>query len=167
MNRQLDKIAFGENSDLYQKLVLKEQKVDFLGPSFGYRMDPELFTVLARIKDAKDVDYVREQILATLKRYTTELIPAAKLDDTRSRTRYSFALAMNSSAAIASALAPFISLRRSPETIDKLSALMETITPQDVRDIAAKYFRDESRTIVTLSAKSKESAKNNTKEDGY
>jgi len=163
----LAQVAFGENSDLYQKLVLKEQKVDLLGPSFGYRMDPELFTVLARIKDAKDVDYVREQILATLKRYTTELIPAAKLDDTRSRTRYSFALAMNSSAAIASALAPFISLRRSPETIDKLSALMETITPQDVRDIAAKYFRDESRTIITLSAKPKESAKNNTKEDGY
>ena len=43
---------------------------------------------------------------------------------------------------------------------------METITPQDVRDIAAKYFRDESRTIVTLATKTKESAKNETKESG-
>ena len=157
-------VAFGENSDLYQKLVIKEQKVDLLGTSFDDQMDPELFTVLARVKDSKDVDYVRNQILATYKRYSTELIPAAKLDATRSRLRYSFALAMNSSDAIASTLAPFVSLRRSPETIDKLAALMDTITPQDVRDIAAKYFRDESRTIVTLATKAKEAAKNETKE---
>jgi len=162
----LAQLAFGDNSDLYQKLVLKEQKVNFLGPDFSNQMDPELFVVLARVKDPKDVDYVRDQILATYKRYTSELFPAAQVDATRSRLRYSFALAMNSSDAIASTLAPFVSLRRSPETIDKLAALMETITPQDVRDIAARYFRDESRTIVTLVTKAKESAKNETKEGG-
>ncbi len=102
---------------------------------------------------------MRDQILATFKRYSTELIPADKLSATRSRLRYSFAMAMDSSSAIALTLAPFISLRRTPDTIDKLAALMETISPQDVRDIAAKYFRDESRTIVTLASKAKDSAK--------
>ena len=157
-------VAFGDNSDLYQKLVLKEQKVDTFGPSFDDQVDPELFTVLARVKDPKDVEYVRDQILATYKRYSTELIPKAKLEATRSRLRYSFAMAMNSSNAIASTLAPFISLRRTPDTIDKLAALMETISPEDVRNIAAKYFRDESRTIVTLATKPKDSARNEVKE---
>lgn len=161
----LAQIAFGQNSDLYEKLVLKEQKVDTLGPSFGNRVDPELFTVLARVKDPKDVDYVRDQILATYKRYSTELIPQAKLDATRSRLRYSFAMAMNSSDAIANTLAPFISLRRTPDTIDRLAILMDTITPQEVRDVAAKYFRDEGRTIVTLATKPKDSAKNEVKEE--
>src|SRR5688572_6437451 len=160
----LAQVAFGENSDLYQKLVLTEQKVDFLGPDFSNQMDPELFVVLARVKDVKDVDYVRDQIQATFKRYSTELIPQDKLNATRSRQRYSFAMAMDSSTAIASTLAPFVSLRRSPETIDKLAELMETISPQDVRDLAAKYFRDESRTIVTLAAKAKEAAQNDGKE---
>jgi len=160
----LAQVAFGENSDLYQKLVLTEQKVDFLGPDFSNQMDPELFVVLARVKDAKDVDYVRDQIQATFKRYSTELIPQEKLNATRSRQRYSFAMAMDSSTAIASTLAPFVSLRRSPETIDKLAELMETISPQDVRDLAAKYFRDENRTIVTLAAKGKEAAQNDGKE---
>ena len=160
----LAQVAFGENSDLYQKLVLKEQKVDFLGPDFSNQMDPELFVVYARIKDPKDIEYVRDQIVSTFKRFTTELIPAAKLDATRSRLRYSFAMAMDSSNAIASTLAPFVSLRRSPETIDKLAALMDTITAQDVRDMAAKYFRDESRTIVTLATKSKDTAANKVKE---
>ncbi|MGH9904466.1 MAG: M16 family metallopeptidase, partial [Pyrinomonadaceae bacterium] len=160
----LAQVAFGENSDIYQKLVLKEQKVDFIGPDFTNQMDPELFVVLARVKEAKDVDYVRDQILATFKRYTGEAIPDAKLDATRSRLRYLFAMAMDSSDAIASTLAPFVSLRRSPETIDKLAALMGTIRPQDVRDLAAKYFRDENRTIITLASKAKESAKSETKE---
>lgn len=160
----LAQVAFGENSDLYQKLVLTEQKVDILGPDFSNQMDPELFVVLARVKDPKDVDYVRDQILATFKGYTTELIPQEKLNATRSRLRYSFAMAMDSSNAIASTLAPFVSLRRTPDTIDKLAELMETISPQDVRDIAARYFRDESRTIVTLAPKAKESAKNEVEE---
>ncbi len=161
----LSQVALGENSDLYQKLVLDEQKVDVLSPSFGNRIDPELFTVFARVKDPKNVDYVRNEILATFKRYSTELIPESKLNATRSRLRYSFAMAMNSSNAIASTLAPFVSLRRSPETIDKLAALMETISAQDVRNIAAKNFRDENRTIVTLATKTNDSARNETRED--
>jgi zinc protease len=70
---------------------------------------------------------------------------------------------MNSSNAIAGTLAPFISLRRTPDTIDKLAALMETITEKDVRDIAAKYFVDDNRTIVTLATKATASAKTETK----
>ncbi|HEV2883686.1 MAG TPA: pitrilysin family protein [Pyrinomonadaceae bacterium] len=161
----LAQVAFGDDSEIYQKLVLKEQKVDLFGPSFGNQVDPELFTVIARVKDSKDVDYVRDEILATFKRFSTELIPQAKLDATRSRVRYGFAMAMNSSAAIASTVAPFISLRRSPATIDKLGTLMDSVTAQDVRDTAAKYFREESRTIVTLATKPKDAAKNEVKEN--
>lgn len=159
----LAQVAFGENSDLYQKLVLTEQKVDLLAPDFSNQVDPEMFVVLSRVKSPKDMDYVRDQILATFKRYTTELIPAAQLDATRSRLRYSFALAMDSSDAIASTLAPFVSLRRSPDTIDKLATLMETVTPEDVRSMANKYFTDEQRTIVTLAPKATAAA-NGTRE---
>jgi zinc protease len=146
-------IAFGENSDLYQKLVLKEQKLDSLSYSFEDRADPELFLVAAKIKDVKDTDYVRQQILETYHRYATEPVSQTKLDSTRSRLRYEFALAMNSSEAIASSLAGYIGLRRTPLTIEKLFALYDTITPQDIRDMAAKYFVDNHRAIVTLSTK--------------
>ncbi len=151
----LASIAFGENSDIYQKLVLKEQKVDFINPSFDDQVDGELFAIFSRIKDQKDIDYVRDQILATFKRYTTELVPQAKLDATRSRTRYGLALGMNSSEAIASILAPYISLRRTPETMNKLFSLYSQLTPEDLRAAAARYFVDHNRTIVTLSTKGK------------
>ncbi|MGB7924966.1 MAG: pitrilysin family protein [Pyrinomonadaceae bacterium] len=146
-------IAFGDNSDLYQKLVLKEQKVDVLAPSFEDQIDPELFALFVRIKDPKDVDYARDQILATFKRYTTEKVTQQKLDETRSRLRYSFALSMNSSNAIAAALVPYVALRRTPEAIDQLFALYDQITPDDIREAAARYFVDKNRTIVTLATK--------------
>jgi zinc protease len=146
-------IAFGENSDLYQKLVLKEQKLDSLFYSFEDRADPELFMVGAKLKDVKDTDYVRQQIQETYQRLSRDLVPKDKLDSTRSRLRYQFALGMDSSEAIAGALASYIGLRRTPATIDKLFSLYDTVTPEDIRATAAKYFVDNHRTVVTLSTK--------------
>jgi zinc protease len=111
----LSAVAFGENSDLYQKLVLKEQKATFVSPDFDNHIDPELFTVWAQIKDVKDVDYVRDEIVKTYNRYTKELIPAKQLNDTRSRMRYGFSMAMNSNDAIAGTLVAFVALRRLPD----------------------------------------------------
>jgi zinc protease len=99
------------------------------------------------------VDYVRDQILQTFEQYKKDLISQSKLDATRSRLRYSVALSFNSSEAIASGIAPYIALRRTPDTINKLFALYDTITPEDIRAAAQKYFMDTRRTIVTLSTK--------------
>ena len=149
----LSAIAFGDNSDLYQQLVLKEQKVDILGPDFSDQADPEMFVVFARVKDPANVNFVRDRVLETFKKYTTEPIEQSKLDATRSRLRYGAAMAMNSNDAIARSIAPYISLRRTPETLNKLFETYQEITPADIRDAAKKYFRDESRTVVTLATK--------------
>ena len=149
----LSAVAFGENSDISQKLVLKEQKATFVGADIENHVDPELFTVTAQLKDASDLDYARGEIVKTFKRYATEPIPQKQLDETRSRQRYAFAMAMDSNDAIAGTLAAFVALRRSPDTIDKVFALYDTITPEDIRRAAAKYFKDTNQTVVTLATK--------------
>ena len=146
-------VAFGDNSDLYKKLVLNEQKAVFVGGGAGDRIDPELFTVWAQVKDAKDVDYVRDEIIKTFERYSKEPIPQKQLEQTRSRMKYGFAMGMNSNEAIAGTLAQFISLRRSPDTINKVFALYDSISPEDIRKSAAKYFKETNRTVVTLATK--------------
>ncbi|HXD19256.1 MAG TPA: pitrilysin family protein [Vicinamibacterales bacterium] len=149
----LSPMAFGPNSDLYKRLVLEEQKVDDLGANFGNHPDPELFTVYARVKNVKDLDEVRDRILGTFAQFTRQPVEQSKLDATRSRMRYSFALRMNSSPAIAAALAPYILLTRTPDTINKVFALYQQVTPEDMRAMAGKYFTDNNRTIVTLTPK--------------
>ncbi|MBA2431928.1 MAG: insulinase family protein [Chthoniobacterales bacterium] len=149
----VSEIAFGENSELYQRLVIKEQKVDTLAASYPERMDPTLFTVIAKVKEQKDMDYVRDQVLATFDRFTKEAIPQQKLDDTRSRLRYGTALSLDSSEAIAGTLASYLALRRTPEAMEQLFAMYDTVTPEDARVISAKYFVEPKRTIVTLATK--------------
>lgn len=149
----LSMIAFGDNSDLYRKLVLQEQKAVWISPDFEDHIDPELFTVFSQIKDTKDLNYVRDEIVKTFKRYGQEKIPQKQLDATRSRMRYGFAQAMNSNDAIAGVLARYVALRRSPETIDKMFALYDSVTPEDIRFAAEKYFKDSNQTIVTLATK--------------
>jgi zinc protease len=146
-------VAFGENSDLYQQLVLKEQKVDVLGADFDHKADPELFAIYVRVKDPAQVGYVRDQILKTFERFKTEQIDQPRLEATRSRMRYGFAMAMNSNDRIAGALAPYIALERTPETLNRLFDTYQTVTPSDIRDVVKKYFREESRTVVTLATK--------------
>lgn len=149
-------IAFGENSELYQKLVLKEQKVDVLIPSFDDQIDPELFAVVARVKDEKDVDYVRDAIIATFERYAGEKVPQDKLDETRSHIRYSTALSWTSAGAIAGFLAPYIALAGTPQTVDKMFGLYQQITPKDIQESAKKYFTADNRTVVTLATRTEE-----------
>lgn len=146
-------IAFGDNSDIYQKLVLEEQKVDFVAADAQDHVDPELFAVYSRVKNDADLNYVRDEILKTYKRYTEELVPQKKLDETRSRLRYGFAMAMNSNDAIAGAVAPYVALKRTPETINMVYKVIESITPDDIRSAARRYFDDKKQTIVTLSYK--------------
>jgi zinc protease len=146
-------IAFGPNSDIHQRLVLKEQKVDALFADSSNNIDPELFTVGARVKNAADMDYVREQILAACKQFSTTAIPQAQLDSARARARYAFVMQLDSSEAIASNLAPYINLRRTPETINQVFALSQQLTPEDLRAVAQKYFVENNRTVVTLKTK--------------
>jgi zinc protease len=149
----LSAIAFGENSDLFQKLVLQEQKAVWIEGDADNHIDPELFTVYSQVKDVKDIGYVENEIVKTFKKYTKEMIPQKQLDETRSRMRYGFSMAMDSNDAIAGTLARFVALRRSPETIDKVFALYDSITPEDIRFYAEKYFTDNNQTVVTLATK--------------
>jgi zinc protease len=146
----LGELAFSRNSDLYQKLVIQEQKVDIFGGGAGNNVDPNLFEITARVKKASDMDYVRDQILAAIRTFQEKPPDAARLEALKKRLRYGFALSMDNSDSIAGVLARFVALRRTPATIDKLYAQFAGVTPGDVQAVARKYLAERSRTIVTL-----------------
>jgi zinc protease len=143
-------LAFGRNSDLYEKLVVREQKVDRLIGDMAQSVDPNLFAIEARVKKLEDVSYVRTQILDTIKRFQDQLVPADKLSAVKSRERYGFTMQLDNSQSVAAAVARYVALRRTPDTIDKLYTLYSRLTPEDIRAAARKYLTENNRTIVTL-----------------
>jgi len=143
-------LAFGRNSDLYDKLVVREQKVDSLFGNMSQSVDPNLFEVEARVKQAEDVPYVRAQILETIQKFQDDPVPAEKLSAVQSRERYGFTMQLDNSQSVAAAVTRYVALRRTPNTIDKLYALYSRLTPDDIRAAARKFLTEKNRTIVTL-----------------
>ncbi len=143
-------LGFSENSPLYQQLVIREQKVDALFYSFEDHLDPYLLIVAARIKDSKDISYVKDKITETFEGFKSVAPAAAELESVKSHLKYGFALSLDNSDAIAAAMAAYIGLRRTPETINRLFEVYGLVTPDDIREMAAKYFDHRRRTVVTL-----------------
>ena len=108
-------------------------------------------TVIGRVKNQKDVDHVRGEIVNTFDSFKMKKVEAERLEAVKSHLRYSFALSLDDSQAIASNIAPFVGLRRTPETINRLFDLYASITPDDIQQMAKKYFVENQRTTVTLS----------------
>lgn len=148
-------LAFSSNSELYQKLVIEEQKVDALFAGESDHVDPSLFQITARVKKESDLDEVRDRILATIKTFQENAADVAKLDAVRKNLRYSAAMRMQSSDAIASLLASYIALRRTPESMNKFFAQFAAMTAEDVQSAAKKYLVEGGRTIVTLTQAAK------------
>ena len=146
----LSSLAFSDNSPLYQKLVITEQKVDALIPMFEDHRDPYLLSVAARVKDPKDVAYVRDEIVRTFEAMKTEEIPSKRLADVKSNLKYALALGMDNSESIAGTIAHYIQLRRTPESINALYRVYDSITAGDIHALARKYFVPSGRTILTL-----------------
>ncbi len=146
-------LGFSPNSELYNQLVIVEQTVDTLMIDNFDHVDPHLFTVMARVKKEADVPKVQQQILAAFQGFVDTPVAGDKLEAVKKHLRYSFALTLNNSEAIADSLMHYVSLRRTPETIDRLFDRYAGLTAEDVRSAARKYFTPAERTIVTLTGK--------------
>ena len=146
----LSDVAFSETSEIYKKLVLDEQKVDFINADFSSNRDPGLWAILTRIKNEKDIDYVHAEIDKALEKFKTTLVDEKKLSDTKKRSRYGFVMNLDTPAKVASALTRYIAFTGGVEAIEQLFASYERVTAQDVQAVAKKYFTTERRTVVTL-----------------
>jgi zinc protease len=143
-------LAFGETSDIYKKLVLNEQKVQFVSASSQTRRDPFPFMVYSRVKSENDIEYVIKEIENTLEYYKTNLISKDQLDNLKRRMKYQFLMGLDSPESVASVLPMFITLTGDIEVLDEYFAQLMDITPEDIQRAVNKYFVKESRNQIIL-----------------
>ena len=147
-------VAFSESSDIYKKLVLQQKLVDDFSGSLEPHRDPYLFAVWARVKKQQDIDTVTQEVLKTTKDLQDRLVATDRLDLIKRNLRYQFATGLDSSDSIASTLARYVALKRTPETINTLYETLASLTPEDIRSAARRYLINEGRTIINLSGAS-------------
>jgi zinc protease len=144
-------IYFSESSDLYRKLVIEDQSVDQLFAYFPNQKDPGMLLIAARLTDAAEAPAVRDAINQTLLAARTSLVDVKKIEETKSRLRYSFTSQLDNSGDIGSMLAGFVHFDRTPEIINETYVTYDSLTAEDVREAANEYFVDDSRVTFTLS----------------
>lgn len=147
----LNTLLFRESSDLYQKLVVKEQKVRALNSYTVPTRDPFLWSITASVVKADDLQYVKDEIARALEKAKTEPLDAKKLADAKSNIKYSFAMGLDSPDQIANALAQSVWLTGDPESTNRYYALFQSVTADDIMMAAQKYYTTNTLTIGTIS----------------
>ena len=106
-------LAFSPTSDLYQKLVVSEQKVDSLERrECPDGVDPDLFTIRARVKRAGGSSRMCAiRSWRRSKRFQNELVPADKLEAVKKRERYGFTMQLDNSESVAQTVARYVALQ--------------------------------------------------------
>lgn len=143
-------MIFSPASDLYKKLVVDEQVVLDLKAWYYWFKDPSLFVIEANVESTDSLWYARDEILKTLAQLRIETVSTQELDRAKSSLKYAAAMNFVSTKKIASDIQYYVALTGSPEGINQIYALYETITPEIVLEVADKYFNDNRLATITL-----------------
>jgi zinc protease len=146
----LAELAFGETSEIYRRLVLDEQVVEFLDASVDDHRDPGTLDIMTRVKDPAKVDYVLGAIDATIAGMRATPPDGARLTDLQRRLKYGFVMGLQTPDAVAEHLARFIALTGSLDGVRTLYATYDAVTPADVQRAATQYLNDARRTVGVL-----------------
>jgi zinc protease len=152
----LSTILFSQNSELYKKLVVEEQKLRFLGGGAMNTRDPYLINIQASFISKDDFQYVRSEITDAINDIKTNGVSQKILDETKSNLKYSFAMSIDNPDVIANALCQFIYLTGDPEALNRFYSLYDKVTEDDIKMVANKFFNDNKLTIATISEDEKE-----------
>jgi zinc protease len=152
----LNSILLSDKSELYKKLVIDEQKCRFLGGGAQDSRDPYLISISASLISASDMQYVKDAIVAAYEKAKTSPVDPQLLKDTKSHLKYSFAMNIDNPTSIAESLSAYTWLTNDPESLNRLYALYDKVTAEDLMMVAKKYILPNTLTIGTISPNAKE-----------
>jgi len=146
----LGELLFAERSRLHKQLVLDEQKVETLVGGAEKHVDPNLFVVLARVKQTKDMAAVEATIDKEIARIAAEGVDEKTLGEVLSHARYAFAAELATPDHVALVGAEFLALDGRLSAIDEYFSRLAQVKSADVQRVARATFTPQNRTTVTL-----------------
>ncbi len=146
-------LAFGEPSDLYQRLVVSEQKLIALGadPEETVHKDAGLFTIDAKIKPgAATFDEISGAIQSAIDSVAQGNAKPADVEAARMHLSNATLLGLQTPSAIAIELARMMATTGDVHGLDRFLFEVSKVTKDDVARVAKTYLIAAKRTTVTL-----------------
>jgi zinc protease len=147
----LNTLLFSQNSALYKKLVVEEQKLRSIGGGAMNSRDPYLISIQASFISKNDFQYVRDEVTKAIEHIKKNGVDPKLLEETKSNLKYGYAMGIDNPDAIANSVSHYIYLTGDPESLNRLYSLYDKVTIGDVKMAASKYYVENSLTIATIS----------------
>ena len=146
----LGEVAFGSNSDIYRKLVIDEQRVQYLAAGFGLARDPALISINTMVVDPDDVPAVEREIQNAVNEAREALADQKMLDDTKSAMKYGFLMGLETAQNVAFAMIQPVINTGGIEAVNEYYRTLDSITAADIREAARTYLVDSAKTVVLM-----------------
>jgi zinc protease len=143
----------GTTSPLYKELVLDKQVAETIGSGYFDHRDPNLFSLVAVLKDEKN----RAEVDAAFKRAVAELasgkVDKKRMEDIKSHLRYANLMALETTDQVAGKIAFAAAIYGTPDAYARSNQAISRVTSAQLAAFAKKYFTDANRTTLTLDYK--------------
>jgi zinc protease len=146
----LGEVTFGANSDVYRKLVIEEQRVQYLFGGFGLARDPALVEIQTMVVDPSDVSAIEQEIQAAVNRAREELVDEDVLNRTKSAMKYGFLMGLETAQNVAFAMMQYVINTGGIEAVDEYYRTLDSVTPEDIREAARTHLVDSGKTVVLM-----------------
>ena len=146
----LGEVAFGSNSDIYRKLVIAEQRVQYLAAGFGLARDPALVSISTMVIDPDDVPSVEQEIQNAVNEAREVLVDQKMLDDTKSAMKYGFLMGLETAQNTAFAMIQYVINTGGIEAVDEYYRTLDSITADDIREAARTFLVDSGKTVLLM-----------------
>ncbi len=143
-------LGSGETSRLTRKLKYELELVNSIDAGSHTPQYPGMFYVHATFDEADKAPAIEKAVLAEIERFKTELVSAEELERAKNRVlaEYWFGRQTVEEQAEALGISEFWAANLA---FDELYvAGIKHVTPEQIRDVAKKYFCDENMTVVVL-----------------
>ncbi len=144
-------LSHGRTGRLHRKLVLKDRLVQSIGAwgAPGNRLD-NLFVISAAPMKSITPEQVESAVLAELERLKSEPVGERELQKVRNRIHADQARTMDSNSGLASSLSWAQAVAGDWRYRADHPKQIDSITPEEIQQVARRYFRPENMTVVTL-----------------
>ncbi len=145
-------LAFGEPSELYQRLVVKEQKVVELeaDPDELLSRDPGLFWIVAKLRPKSTFEEVTAAVDQALAAVAAGKAPPEEVEAAKAHLLSELTLKTQTPQELAGKLAAFATFTGDPLGLEAYAAALPAVTPEDVARVTKAYLVPSRRTVVTL-----------------
>jgi zinc protease len=150
-------LAEGKASRLYQRMVEREQSVNFVSAEFGEAKDPTLFHIRSEARGEHSIDEIEASIYSELKNVIDKGVTPAELDRAKHQIEAHFILSRERTLDQAILLGQMESIG-SLNYIDSYVGNIQSVTAEQLADVCNRYLNENNRTVALLLSDGSEDA---------